>query len=118
MKELLKTLYNIDSLSFIKLSDKCYSHMFYGCTDLEEGPIELPATELKSSCYNYMFSDCSNLKYIEAWFDSEPSYKYTNSWVQNVAKDGVFLISSNTTWNPEEYRGINGIPEGWTVETT
>ena len=99
-----------------ELKNACYLNMFGGCKSIFISPI-LKARKLVNSCYNYMFSDCSNLRCIEVWFDTEPSYNYTNSWVQNVAKDGVFLKSSNAIWNPEEYRGVNGIPEGWTVET-
>ena len=39
---------------------RCYSYMFYGCTNLTTAP-ELPATTLASTCYSYMFRDCTNL---------------------------------------------------------
>lgn len=42
------------------LSNKCYSNMFDGCTNLTTAPA-LPATTLGNNCYSYMFRDCTSL---------------------------------------------------------
>ena len=38
-------------------------------------------------------------------------------WVDGVSGTGTFTMSSNATWNPEDCRGNNGLPVGWTVTT-
>ena len=42
------------------MTERCYSHMFYGCTSLIEAP-DLPATTLTTSCYDAMFCRCTRL---------------------------------------------------------
>jgi hypothetical protein len=39
-----------------------------------------------------------------------------NSWVDNVSPTGTIVLNKNIEWNPEDYRGVNGIPEGWEVK--
>ena len=95
------------------LATSCYSYMFYGCAGLTKAP-ELPATTLAISCYNGMFYGCSNLNYIKAMFTSTPNNN--DNWVNGVSSTGTFVMNAATEWDPEEYRGINGIPQGWTVE--
>lgn len=60
-----------------------------------------------------MFKGCSKLNYIKALFLNKPSDYYTPGWVEGVAENGTFVKNPNATW---DVRGINGIPEGWTVE--
>ena len=98
----------------------CYNSMFYGCTSLTTAP-ELLAETLVNQCYNYMFYDCSNLNYIKAMFRTTPSggdnkadYGLTKSWVSGVSASGTFVKNSAAQWNVS---GINGIPNGWTVQT-
>ena len=43
-----------------EISQRCYRHMFFGCTNLTKAP-QLPATCLQNYCYYYMFSDCTSL---------------------------------------------------------
>lgn len=43
------------------LSDKCYTQMFFGCTNLVNPPETLPAMTLSKFCYDYMFANCSSL---------------------------------------------------------
>lgn len=90
----------------------CYQYMFQNCTELEKAPV-LPATQLNYWCYEYMFNGCSKLNYIKALFLTKPSDSYTPSWVEGVAEKGTFVKNSNATW---DVRGINGIPEGWTIQ--
>ena len=98
------------------LAESCYSYMFTNCTSLTSAP-ELPATTLVTNCYYSMFYGCTSLNYIKAMFTTTPSSTYTSNWVQGVAASGTFVKNSAATWNPEEVRGVNGIPNGWTVQT-
>jgi hypothetical protein len=41
------------------------------------------------------------------------STNYTNGWVNGVASSGTFVKNRSASWN---YRGVNGIPENWTVK--
>lgn len=87
--------------------------MFEGCTSLTTAPV-LPATTLISNCYESMFDGCTSLNYIKAMFTTTPSNTYTNNWVKNVAANGTFVKNSAAQWY---VTGINGIPNGWTVQT-
>ena len=95
-----------------KLAPSCYSSMFSGCRSLTQAP-ELPATTLVNSCYQNMFAGCHSLNYIKALF-TKLNISYTFNWVANVSKTGTFVKSKDATWNE---MGINGIPDGWTVQT-
>lgn len=95
------------------LANSCYFNMFKGCRKLVTAP-ELPATTLANNCYQQMFSGCSKLNYIKALFTTTPSSKYTYYWVQDVASTGTFVKNKDATWN---VTGLDGIPEGWAVET-
>jgi len=92
----------------------CYSHMFNGCKSLTKAPY-LPATELYTACYQWMFRDCSSLSYIKADFLTAPDdfYDHTTDWVDGVAAEGTFVKNPDAKW---DVRGVNGVPEGWTVE--
>lgn len=103
-----------DLLPATTLTDGCYYSMFESCTSLTRAP-ELPATALTNYCYNYMFHGCSSLNYIKAMFTTTPSTSYTDNWVQGVSSTGTFVKNSAATW---DVTGDNGVPSGWTVETT
>ena len=93
------------------LADSCYSSMFEGCTSLTSAP-ELPATMLTRQCYFTMFNGCSNLNFIKC-LATNLSFLTTDGWVQGVASTGTFVkAASMAGWTT----GINGIPEGWTVQ--
>ena len=98
------------------LANFCYNCMFSGCTSLTTAP-ELPATTLAMGCYEDMFNGCTNLNYIKAMFTTTPSDIYAYNWVDGVAVSGTFVKNSAATWNPEEVRGVNGVPTGWTIQT-
>ena len=92
------------------LAEGCYDYMFGGCTSIVKAPV-LPATTLAQACYNYMFGNCSNLKYIKCLATSNPDY--TQNWVNGVAASGTFIkAASMSGWTT----GVNGIPDGWTVQ--
>ena len=95
------------------LAKSCYFNMFQDCRKLVTAP-ELPATTLDNNCYQQMFSGCSKLNYIKALFTTTPSSKYTYYWVNGVASTGTFVKNKDATW---DVTGVDGIPEGWTVET-
>ena len=96
------------------LAEACYYHMFYGCTSLINAPT-LPATTLDRLCYYSMFYNCTNLSYIKAMFTTTPGEDTTYHWVGRVNATGTFVKNSDATWN---VTGDNGVPSGWTVETT
>ena len=91
----------------------CYQYMFYDCASLVTAP-ELPAITLANYCYQNMFNNCTSLNYIKAMFKTTPSSTYTGNWVSGVAATGTFVKNSAATWTTT---GVNGIPNGWTVET-
>lgn len=92
-----------------------YYDMFNGCTSMTTAP-KLPAKATVSSCYYRMFYGCTNLNHITALFDTVPNTSSaTANWVSGVASTGTFTMSTTTEWDPDDYRNVNGIPEGWTV---
>ena len=107
------SLVNAPELPATTIASNCYQNMFNGCTSLTTAP-ELPATALASYCYNYMFRDCTSLNYIKAMFTTTPSDDYTMFWVSGVAASGTFVKNAAAEW---DVSGVNGIPNGWTVET-
>ena len=95
------------------LTDRCYFMMFDGCTSLTQAP-ELPATTLARMCYYNMFGDCTQLNYISMMATDISAFLCLSSWVRGVASTGTFVKNSAATW---DVTGVNGIPEGWTVQT-
>lgn len=103
------------ALPATELADHCYNFMFGRCTSLTQAP-ELPAETLKSFCYYSMFYQCSSLNYVKAAFTTSPTAVNNSTllWLDGVAATGTFVKNPNATW---DVRGVNGVPEGWTVET-
>ena len=95
------------------LAKDCYAWMFEDCSSLTTAP-ELPATTLAEDCYYSMFNGCSNLNYIKMLATDISANNCLNSWVDGVSSTGTFVKNAAATWN---VTGVNGIPEGWTVET-
>ena len=71
--------------------------MFRGCTSLTTAPV-LPATTLTLSCYSHMFYGCTNLNYIKCLATDKSAIECTNSWVTNVASSGTFVKNSAASW--------------------
>lgn len=107
-----KALTQAPVISMTTTATQCCRQMFYGCTSLEVAP-DLLATELKSLCYANMFTNCSKLRYVKALFTTTPG-DVTGNWLSGVASNGTFVKSAAATWN---VIGVNGIPEGWVIET-
>lgn len=103
-------------LSSWEPSQNCYEYMFSYCTSLTTAP-DLLGQRLSYECYNNMFEGCSSLNYIKALFTSNPGTYSMSDWVKGVASTGTFVMNSEATWDPEDYRGVSGIPSGWTVQT-
>lgn len=106
----------INILPATTLVQRCYENMFYGCTSMTTAP-KLPAATLVANCYKNMFYGCTNLNNITALFTTTPNSVTTcnATWVQGVSSTGTFTMSGNAEWDPESYRSVNGVPEGWTV---
>ena len=86
--------------------------MFDGCASLTTAP-ELPATTLTESCYNNMFAQCTSLNYIKCLATDISAANCTFGWLTNVASLGTFVKADDMEdWTT----GIEGIPEGWTVQ--
>ena len=94
------------------LADYCYYDMFFGCSSLTTAP-ELPATTLAEGCYQEMFCYCSSLTYIKMIATDVSANGCLSSWVTDVASSGTFVKDASTTLPT----GVDGIPDGWTVET-
>ena len=94
------------------LKSACYYNMFNGCTSLTTAP-KLPATTLTSSCYYYMFKGCTKLNSITCLATNISATNCTTNWVSGVASSGTFIKAKTmTSWTS----GVNGIPNGWTVQ--
>lgn len=99
-----------------ELQFACYIAMFQDCKELTSAPV-LRAPYLVDWCYNVMFRGCEKINYIKALFLTKPSEQYTLEWVAGVAEKGTFVKNRHARWGvSDETRGIDGIPEGWTVE--
>lgn len=93
------------------LGISCYESMFRNCTSLITAP-ELPAEVLAESCYFRMFRGCASLNYIKCLATDITATDCTYEWVGDVPATGTFVKHPDVTWTT----GVNGIPEGWTVE--
>ena len=87
--------------------------MFYGCTSLVNAP-ELLANKLAQYCYRGMFQNCKSLEYIKMLATDVSAIYAMSDWVSGVSTTGTFIKNAAATW---DIVGVNGIPEGWTVET-
>lgn len=94
------------------LAENCYKGMFQNCILLVRAPY-LPASQLASGCYINMFSYCSKLSYIKAGILNGPSSDLSY-WVDGVSATGVYEKPVSSEFNE---RGVDGIPEGWTIKT-
>ena len=94
------------------LANSCYYYMFRGCTSLTTAP-ELPSTTLAEGCYQLMFYGCSSLNNITMLATNISASYCLGNWVSGVASTGTFTKSPSMT---SLQNGVNGIPEGWTVQ--
>lgn len=101
----------------LKQNIQSFEYMFNGCHNLKISP-SLNFAELGNYGGRYMFNNCISLNYI-----TDLSLPIPNSitqsnyqWVNGVAPKGTIVLNKNIEWNPEDYRGANGIPAGWEVK--
>jgi hypothetical protein len=133
------------SVTFIGSTNVQMSYMFADCSYLETPPSNLYAAEGRQQEFEYMFQNnyslkkspilhqqasaalqnrnmfenCVNLEYIVLLQLDPFTNTATNdfgSWVNNVSPTGTIVLNKNIEWNPEDYRGVNGIPAGWEVK--
>lgn len=88
-----------------------YGYMFQNCTSLTRAP-KLPTRTLCNYCYYNMFNGCTSLNYVECLADTTTGVNSFQNWLQGVSPTGTFAKHPDATWSS----GVNGIPEGWTVE--
>ena len=94
------------------LAQECYGNMFFSCVSLSAAPY-LPSTSLARDSYYCMFYNCSSLNYIKCLATDISASDCTTNWVKNVPANGTFVKDANmSSWTT----GVNGIPDGWTVE--
>ena len=74
------------------LAQYCYGNMFWGCSSLTTAPT-LPATTLTSACYQYMFRDCRALT-------TTPSLTATNLTNATACYQGMFQGCTSLTTTP------------------
>ena len=95
------------------LASGCYNEMFRGCTALTAAPA-LPATTLADYCYQQMFQSCSTLRQITTAHTAWSPTNATTNWVSGVSSSGTFTCPAALP----QTRGVNNIPNGWTIVTT
>ena len=87
----------------------CYDSMFMGCTSLTKAP-DLLAENYVPSAYSLMFAGCSSLNSVKCLIKYFNGY-VPSGWLDGVSANGTFTKASGVSWS----RGINGIPNNWTV---
>lgn len=116
----------------------CYNGMFYGCASLTIAPV-LSVSILLPRCYDSMFFNCSSLNYIKCLATDISAEFCIDNWVYGVPNSGgdgssdssSSSSSSSSSDEPVPFEGgtfvkhpdmndwefgVNGIPNGWTVE--
>lgn len=101
-------------LPVMTLSGNCYRSMFYGCSNLQYGPL-LPATALVNTSnatgYDYMFYSDNKLLFVEVGLTSWGSYKPGNFMYGVSNSSGYFIKPQSLTLT----RGSNAIPNSFKV---
>ena len=101
-------------LPALEMKEGCYRSMFKNCVGLVNAPT-LPAKSLVKDCYDEMFFGCSSLNYVKAMFIDWPESSFR--MLYGVSDAGTFVMNENANWDPAVHRGVDGIPESWTIET-
>ena len=102
---------HMPDLPATELAEGCYERMFY---ETGIGYVQaLPAETLVKDCYKQMFYNCAQLSSINASFTTTPGTEYTTQWVKGVSSEGTFIKNTDATW---DVSGVNGVPDGWTVD--
>ncbi len=93
-----------------------YSHMFYNCPNLTEGPDIHASTITASNPLQYMYHSSGNLRKIRVYFKAWGSLSFCSYWTYGVAGKGAFYCPPEL---PRTYNGTKTtpsyIPDNWTV---
>ena len=108
-----RSLINVPELPATELANGCYYYMFYGCPKITKSPV-LPAETLVENCYQYMFGTCSKVSEVTCLATDISASGCVDNWLSGVAASGTFVKNSTAQW---DVTGVNGIPNGWTVQT-
>lgn len=93
------------------LDKSCFNSMFYGCTSLTEAPV-LSMGAMAEDAYTDMFNGCTNLSGVYCMAKNISANVYPRAWLKGVSPTGTFYKGKGVEWPS----GVNGIPEGWTVQ--
>ena len=120
MFESCDSLIKAPELPATTLAQRCYYKMFESCDSLIKAP-ELPATTLINQCYQYMFCNCSLLNYIKCYAmnkdsDDRNAAAYMGNWAKDVSETGTFMYCRDSFIDVEISKGIDVVPEGWSLE--
>ena len=101
------------------LAENCYRYMFANCVSLVSSP-DLLARTLVTGCYNQMFTKDSgkpnlqNLVSIKCLAEDISATDCLTNWVAGISSTtGTFIKYRNANNWPN---GVNGIPNGWTIQ--
>lgn len=87
-----------------------YMGCFQSCTSLQKAPVLKPAT-LYDNSYGNLFRDCTSLTEITVWATDFTSTSFS-SWVRGITRtDGIIKCKSRSLPS-----GVDGIPNGWTIQ--
>lgn len=109
------SLKDASNITISSLSANACGAMFLGCVSLLNSP-NITCKDISTSGAGYMmFNGCSNLRYIKCLaitIDISKGNGVLSNWVQGVAPEGVFIMSSGAQW-----KSISSsiIPEGWDI---
>lgn len=114
-------LFKAPNIPDVEVCPGCYFQMFHGCTNLIEGPDELPSKTLASECYYNMFYQCTNLKkgpiirgcgiaYHACW---NMFYQCENLQSLSVLNDKGNAADTSSTWC--YYHWLYGVGDNGTI---
>ncbi|MCR4664309.1 MAG: leucine-rich repeat protein [Paludibacteraceae bacterium] len=97
-------------------SNMAYSHMFYDCPNLTEGP-DIYATNITASNpLQYMFHSSGNMRKIRVYFKAWGSMSFSSYWTYNVASQGAFYCPPELTRSYNSTKSTPSfIPDNWTI---
>ncbi|MBR1923406.1 MAG: leucine-rich repeat protein [Paludibacteraceae bacterium] len=93
-----------------------YSHMFYRCSKLTEGPDIHASTISANNPLQYMYHSSDNLSKIRVYFKAWGSLSFSSYWTYNVAAYGAFYCPPELTRTYNSTKSTPSfIPDNWTV---
>ena len=89
-----------------------YSAMFARCKSLEKSPV-LRGIVIREGGYQEMFAMCSKLAKVITHQVTLPSNNISDFWLYDVAKNGVFVCSSQLEISTQN---SSTCPQGWEIQ--